>query len=79
MNKNVFNQKEVRDSLEKSVIFIKINITNNPKTLPLGLHQQFVGVTPTFFVLNSNLEFEKRVLGSMTKFEFLAFIEMYEK
>jgi thioredoxin-related protein len=77
MNSDVFDDDKVRDILKEYYVFIKVDITNSIFSLPLELHKEFTGGTPTFFVLSPEHDLEDKYVGSMTKDEFLGLLEMY--
>jgi len=77
MNNNVFSHEDIRASLKKDFVFIKVEIGSSD--LPFGLNKYYEDVTPSFFVVSPQKQYEDHVSGSMTKDEFIGFMEMYSE
>jgi thioredoxin-related protein len=65
MGKNFFSDPEMLKYLDDKFIMAKVNISK--EKLPLGLKVNF---TPTFFILNTDLEVIKTIPGSWSKQDF---------
>ncbi len=73
MKKNVLQDKEVQDFINKKYIFQEVYVDANK--LPFDLDKEFGGMTPTFFILESNGKLVKQIPGSWGKEDFLDFIK----
>lgn len=72
MKKEVLSDKEVKELIEKKYIFKEIMVDS--QKLPFGLEKEFGGMTPTFFIIDSNGKLLKKIPGSWNKSDFLDFI-----
>lgn len=73
MDKEVFSLKEVKNTLDKDYIFVKIDVDH--VSIPFDLKKHFKGMTPTFFVLTSAGELISTYPGSWNKSDFLKILK----
>ncbi len=68
MKKEVISQEDVQTALDKDFIFIEVDI--NALKLPFGLDENYKGMTPTFFTVDSDGNLLHEYPGSWTKKDF---------
>jgi len=71
MDREVFEESEVRDALNKNFKVVEIDI-GNVGTLPLGLKK---GMTPTFIFVNKEEKIMAKIPGAWTKKDFLEILK----
>ncbi len=73
MDKEVLALDEVQNRLNASYLFYEVNV--DVMKLPFNLNQEFKGMTPTFFVLDENLNILNIYPGAWVKSDFLQIIK----
>jgi len=69
MDKEVFSKDEIKVKMDKDFIYIKVD--KDKTKLPFGLSKKYNGLTPTFFMINSNGKLVNEYPGSWTKKDFI--------
>ncbi len=73
MDKEVLSLQEVQDIMNEDFIFIKVDV--DFISLPFDLKKKFKGMTPTFFILNSDAKLLNIYPGAWVKSDFLKILE----
>lgn len=68
MKKAVLDLAEVQNKLNENYIFVEVDVDNIE--LPFGLAKNFKGMTPTFFIVDTNKKLLNTYPGSWTKSDF---------
>jgi len=77
MDKEVLSLNDVKDEIEKDFILLKIDIEDN--SLPFNLAKNYKGITPTFFIVNSEGKLQNNYPGSWNKKDFLLILKESSK
>lgn len=73
MNREVLQLEDVKKSINKDYIFIKVDV--DEIKLPFNLQKVYKKITPTFFIVNQEGEYIKQYPGSWSKSDFLEILK----
>lgn len=73
MNKDVLSLEEVKKEIDKNYIFVGNDVDEN--TLPFGLEKEYKKMTPTFFILSKDGNYQKQYPGAWVKKDFLEILK----